>query len=236
MLDGKKQQLDITEVARGNALHGLLRNAPYTVVARDDSSIELAATVFPQHGYPFLVETSVRYELLDDGLRVTHTATNRTDAAAPVAFGVHPFFRLGDVPVGELVFTSGATTRFAVDDRLNPTGEVSVAGTDYDLSGGRPVSELQLDDAFGGFTPEDGVITTRLSAPDGRAVTIWQQAEWQWLQVYTTDIFPKAEGLATAIAIEPMTAPPDAFNSGLGVRWLATDESWSTSWGVTYVP
>src|SRR5690606_4908271 len=125
-LDGETQQLDLTEPARDNAIHGLLRNTPYTVVDRTDAAITLAATVFPQHGYPFMLDTTVRYELVEGGLRVTHTASNRSDAAAPVAFGVHPFFRIGDVPVEDLVLTLAAGTRVGVDDRLNPTGDVAV--------------------------------------------------------------------------------------------------------------
>lgn len=234
VLDGKQQQLDITEPAQGNAIHGLLRNAPYRVDQRAESSITLAATIFPQHGYPFLVETTVRYELLDDGLRVTHTATNRSDAAAPVAFGAHPFLRIGDVPVGDLTLTSEATTRITTDARQNPTGTVPVAGDD-DLRTGRAVRELQLDSTFSGLPVHDGVITAQLTAPDGRAVKLWQQADWPWQQIFTKDEFPRSDGPGRAIAIEPMTAPPNALNSGDGLRWLATDECWSTSWGISYV-
>lgn len=234
VLDGAPQQLDITEPARHNAIHGLLRTAPYTVVSRGDDVITLAATVFPQHGYPFLLDTTVRYELLDDGLRVTHTVTNQTAAAAPVALGVHPFFRIGDVPVEDLVLTVDAATRFETDDRLNPVAEVPTAGTDFDLRAGRRVGDLELDDAFGGLTPVDGVIRHRLAAPDRRSVEVWQESDWAYVQVFTTREFPTADGPALAVAIEPMTAPPNAFNSGLGLRWLASGEQWSTSWGVTY--
>ena len=60
-LDGKKQQLDITEVSRNNASHGLLRNASYTPLTSREYSVTLEATVFPQHGYPFLVRHRVQY-------------------------------------------------------------------------------------------------------------------------------------------------------------------------------
>lgn len=234
-LNGETQQLDITEPARGNAIHGLLRNTPYTVAERSESSVTLAATVFPQHGYPFILDTTVRYELVEGGLRVTHTATNRSAEAAPVAFGVHPFFRVGDVPVEELVLTVRAGTRIETDDRLNPTGESSVVGSDFDLSEGRPVGVLELDDAFGELPVTDGVITHTLAAPDGRAVRVWQDDQWGWVQVFTTREFPKADGAGLAVAIEPMTAPPGALSSGAGLRWLERDETWSAAWGIDYV-
>ncbi|TQL47012.1 aldose 1-epimerase [Homoserinimonas aerilata] len=234
LLDGEVQQLDVTEPDRNSAIHGLLRNAPYTVAERSDDAVTLAATVFPQHGYPFLLDTTVRYELLADGLRVTHTVTNHSDAAAPVALGVHPFFRIGEVPTDDLVLTLSASSRFETDARLNPVGELATAGTRFDLSEGVPVRELQLDDAFGGLTPDaDGTFSCSLTATDGRSLRVWQESDWRWVQVFTTREFPTDGGPATAIAIEPMTAPPNAFNSGLGVRWLQPGESWSTSWGVT---
>ncbi|MCU1545331.1 MAG: hypothetical protein JWP30_431 [Homoserinimonas sp.] len=232
MLEGEKQQLDLTEVDRHNAIHGLLRNTAYRVVEQSEDALTLAATVFPQHGYPFLLDTTVRYELLEDGLRVTHGIVNQGDKIAPVAIGVHPFFRIGDVSVGALTLSINATSRFETDARLNPTGEVPVDGTNFDLRGGRSVGGLELDHAFSGLTPEDGVIRHRLCAPDGRSLQLWQDAEFPYVQVFTTREFPNADGIA--IAIEPMTAPPNALNSGEGLRWLRPGESWSVSWGVVY--
>ena len=109
MLNGVRQQLDITEPARYTALHGLLRYAPYRVLESTDASITLGATVFPQHGYPFHLETSVRYELVDDGIAVTHEVRNLTGAAAPVGIGTHPFLTIGDVPAEDLVLTVNAS-------------------------------------------------------------------------------------------------------------------------------
>jgi aldose 1-epimerase len=211
ILQGAPQQLDLTEPQLGNALHGLLRDRPYSVAERTGDSVTLAATVFPTRGYPFQLDTSVRYQLV-----------------------THPFFRLGDVPTDELVLTVAAGTRFETDARLNPLGESAVDGTEYDLRTGRIVAELDLDDAFGAVTPVDGVSRHRLTAPDGRFVELWQEAEFGFVQVFTTRIFPKDGGLGTAIAVEPMTAPPNAFNTGQGLRWLAPGETWSLSWGIRY--
>jgi aldose 1-epimerase len=166
-LNGVTQQLDLTEPDKHNAIHGLLRNAAYRVIEQSDGEVTLGATVFPQHGYPFLLETSVRHELTDDGMTVTHRITNESDEPAPVAIGSHPFFQLGDVATDDLTLTVHAGTRFPVDERLNPSAEIPVDGTDYDLRAGRKVSDLNLDDAFGDVTP-DNQVTAVLTAPDGR--------------------------------------------------------------------
>ena len=233
-LDGVNQQLDITEPDKHNAIHGLLRFAPYRVVERTDGSVTLGATIFPQHGYPFLLETSVRHELTDDGMTVTHRITNESDLPAPVAIGAHPFFQLGDVPTEDLTLTVHAGTRFPVDGRLNVSSEIAVDG-DYDLRSGRKVADLNLDDAFGDVTPVNQV-TAVLTAPDGRSVALWQDENFPYVQIFTTRKFPRGTGFVTAIAMEPMTAPANAFNSGQSLKWLNPGETWQAAWGIRYTP
>ncbi|EPR76265.1 putative aldose 1-epimerase [Leifsonia rubra CMS 76R] len=233
MLDGEAQQLDITEGDRNNAIHGLLRNTGYALIARTEDSVTLGATVFPQHGYPFHVHTTVRYELIETGLRVTHTATNLSEAAAPYALGAHPFFKIGDTPIAQLTLTMSAATRFESNERLIPIGEVAVAGTEFDLSAGRPVGELDLDTAFGGVEVVDGV-AVRLTAPDGRELRLTVDENFDFVQLFTPRNFPALTGIGQAVAIEPMTAAPNAFNTGRGLLWLESGVEFSASWGVEY--
>jgi aldose 1-epimerase len=229
-LDGVTQQLDLTEPARHNAIHGLLRYTGYDLIERAEASVTLGATVFPQHGYPFHLATTVRYELVEDALEVTHTATNLSATKAPVAFGTHPFLTIGDVAPEELVLTVHAATHVEVDARLNPTAIVPVDGTDFDLRAGRRLGDLHLDDGWGGVQTRDGV-SASLRAPDGRSVELLQDANHGWIQVFTTRDFP---GTSLAVAIEPMTAPVNAFNSGIDVHWVEPGETWSVGWGIHY--
>ena len=230
-LGGVREQLDLTEPDRHNAIHGLLRHTAYTVQQHTAESITLAATLFPQHGYPFQLDTTVRYSLTGTGVTVEHSIANVSQQAAPVAIGTHPYFRIGDVPTRELTLTLAATTHFEADARLIPIREVPVEGTDYDFRGGRLVDDLRLDDGFGGVIVADGVSRHTLTAPDGSVLTLWQDAAFGYVQAFTTRAFP---GRDLAIAIEPMTAPANAFNSGDGVRWLQPGESWGASWGVDF--
>lgn len=232
--DGVAHQLALTEPDRQNAIHGLLRYTPYTVAERRDDSITLAATVFPQAGYPFLLDTSVRYELVDDGLTVTHTIRNASAADAPVAVGTHPYFKIGDVATADLTLTLRAATHFEVDARLNVVAEHPVDGTDYDLRAGKRVGELFLDDGWGGVQIADGRGEQTLTAPDGRTVSMWSDENFGYVQVYTSrSLNTLAEG-EMAIAIEPMTAPTNALNSGTGLTWLAPGATWSVRWGIRH--
>lgn len=228
-LDGAVQQLALTEPHLGNASHGLLRFAPYTLVARTDSSVTQAATIYPQAGYPFLLDTTVEHELDTEGLTVTHTIVNRGGLRAPVAIGTHPYLRIGDVPADELTLTVAARTRFETDDRLNVTGEVPVAGSRFDFSEGVRVGGLEVNDGFGGLTDRPEHV---LAADDGRRVVLWSDPAFAYVQVFTHRAFATKEPGEVALAVEPMTAPANALNSGQGLRWLEPGEEWTVSWGI----
>lgn len=229
-LNGKKLQLDITEASRNNASHGLLRNSSYDLVDEDEFSVTLEAAVFPQHGYPFLLRHRVRYELAEDlGLVVRQTLINDSQDAAPFVLGAHPYLRLGDVPSEDLTVSVDARTRLVADDRLIPRSTEPVSG-DFDLRGGRPVRTLDLDSAYTDLDFDGGIARHTLSSPDGRTVSLWQDASCGYVHVFVTTEFP---GRSKAVAIEPMTGPANAFNSGAGLRWLAPGEQFSITWGIS---
>ena len=231
--DGTVHQLAITEPDRSNAIHGLLRYTEYKPIARERDSITLAATIYPQLGYPFLLGTAVHYELVADGLKVTHLVENLGADAAPVALGSHPYLKIGGVPTADLVLRLDAGSHIEVDERLLPTGEVPVDGTEWDFREGQQVGGLDLDDAFGEVASADGQVLHSLTAPDGRSVSIWADDEFEYVQVYTSRQFPGEDG-DVAIAVEPMTAPAEAFNSGRGLKWLDPGEEWQLSWGIRF--
>lgn len=236
-LDGEPQHLDITEPPRRNAIHGLLRNTAYREVEHDASSVTLGALIAPQHGWPFLLDTSVRYQLEPDGLTVTHGVQNLSSRRAPWAVGAHPYFRVGDVPVDQLTVTLTARVRIQLDERSNPATEHPVddpsAGGPGDLRSGRPLAGLTLDSPYGSLANRAGRADVAwLTAPDGRTTTLWADPAFGWIQAYTPHEFPRPSGPGLAVALEPMTAPPDALNSGTDLIWLEPGESWSASWGV----
>ncbi|WP_167050412.1 aldose 1-epimerase family protein [Salinibacterium sp. ZJ77] len=234
VLDGEVQQLDITEPARGGALHGLLEFAEYEVRERTESVATLGAVIYPQHGWPFLMDTWIRFELAADGLTVSHGARNLSDRRAPYATGTHPYPRIGGFDVADLVLTVPADEYLEVDERLDPIEWRAVEGG-TDLRTGVRVGDLALDTAFRALLPRDGVTAT-LTAPDGSRLDIWQDDDWRYLQVFTTPAFPRTTGEGTAVAIEPMTAPPDALNSGDDLIWLEPGESFEGSWGFRFTP
>jgi len=235
-LDGEVQQLDLTEPKSGSASHGLLRNTAYRLRARSEDSVTLGALIAPQHGWPFLLDSWVRYTVRDDGLEVTHGARNLGDRRSPWAVGAHPYFRIGETPVEELALAIDRSLRTELDERLLPVAIVPVEG-DFDLREPRRLGGLDLITAYGDPEPRTSrVDAARLTAPDGARLVLWLDPDFGWVQAYTPHDFPRAGAPAQAVALEPQTAAPDALNSGIGLLWLEPGESWEGSWGVRYEP
>ena len=230
VLEGETQQLDITEPGRGHASHGLLRNTGYTAVEELERRVSLQAEIFAQHGYPFHLLHRVDYSLEDDGgLRVRQTLRNLSARRAPFALGAHPFVQAGTAPTADLDLTVRAGTVLTVDERLIPVGAEPVRG-ETDLRGGRRVGDLDIDSAYTDLELDGGRHRHELRAPDGSGVVLWTSPEFGYVHVFVTDRFP---GQPKAVALEPMTAPANAFNSGEGLRWLEPGEEFSAEWGIT---
>ena len=228
VLDGVEQQLDITEPSKGNASHGLLRNTGYSAADTGPSHVVLEGEIFPQHGYPFHLLHRATYELTEEQLTVTQELVNLSAAAAPFALGAHPYLKISDVPTEDLTLTVAASTVFATDDRSIPTGSGPVSGQ-QDLRGGQRIGDIAFDAAFTDVEQVDGRYEHRLAAPDGRSVTLWAEDAFAFVHVYVSTVYP---GVSKAVAVEPMTAPADALNSGIGLRWLQPGDSFSAKWGI----
>ena len=222
LFEGRSQQLALSEPARHNA----------SLVAHRPDHVTLTYRLMSQTGYPWTLDLEVGYALGAEGLTVTQTATNRSDAVAPYASGAHPYLLAGAGPVDRWTVEVPASVRVLSDaDRLLPTGTEDVEGTPYDLRAPRRLGDLVLNHAYGDLDRgADGRATVRLLAPEGTGVELWADERHPWLMLYTADDVP-----ATArhsLAVEPMTAPVDAFNSGVDLVRLEPGERFSASWGI----
>ena len=228
---GRDLQLALSDPGHGNASHGLARWAAWTVEEHTDTSVSLVYRVMAQSGYPWTLDLHVLYDLSADGLVVTQTTTNLAPEEAPCASGAHPYLAVGDAIEG-LELRVPARTRLVTDDRQLPVASEPVAGP-YDFTTARVVGDTVLDDAFGSLEHEDGRATVTLVDPaSGRGVALWVDERHRWLQVFT----PPSSGPRPGLAVEPMTAPADAFNSGTDLVRLAPagspGDELSVSWGL----
>jgi aldose 1-epimerase len=232
---GRDLQLGLSEVARRNASHGLVRWAAWSLEEHSSGSVSLTYRLMAQSGYPWTVDLHVLYDVSADGLTVTQTATNLSSGAAPFASGAHPYLTLGGTAVDDWEITVPASTRLVTDEQQIPVGEEGVEDTPYDFRVSRPVRDTVIDHAFGSLDrDEDGVATVTVRHPaSGEAVALWLDGRHHWIQVFTAELDPVPR---RALAVEPMTAPPDAFASGRDLVVLSPagedGDEFSGSWGI----
>ena len=105
-----------------------------------------------------------------------------------------------------------------------------VAGTAYDLGEPHPLGSTALDTCFTGLgRGPDGRWRVTLSGMSALpAVTVGDQA-FPWAQVFTGKAAAEGEH---GVAVEPMTCPPDAYNSGTDLLRLAPGRTWTGTWGI----
>ena len=112
-----------------------------------------------------------------------------------------------------------------------------MAATPHDFRQPRRIGPVELDLAFGDLTIErDGRAVARLGDPDSeRSVELWVDPAYRYLMVYTGDEVGEHRRRRTAVAIEPMTCPPDAFRTGVDLIELEPGKPWDGSWGLRSV-
>lgn len=230
--DGTTHQLSLTEPERGHALHGLLAWDEWETVEHSEASVRLRATVVPQKGYPFRLSVEVQYSLDDDGLTTTVTSVNTGPDAAPYGVGPHPYLVASDGPVDEWTLTLPADTVLEVtEDRLIPTSLAAVTG-DFDFRSPTRIGTAFLDHAFTDVGYADDLATVSVTGADGTGAAVSFGRDLPWVQVHTGDLPGNPPESRGSLAVEPMTCPPDAFNSGTNLLVLAPGNSHSVSWRI----
>lgn len=223
---GRAFQLPLTEPANRNAIHGLARWTRWTPLAITPSSVTLAVDLVPQSGWIFEMRVEVTYALRSEtGLSVTTMARNTGTWAAPFGIGFHPYFSTHGAQLADVTVKLPARQRIIMDAAQIPIGDQTVNGTPYDLRRGRRLHALRLDDAFTGLTGAAASVRAKKGGAQ-----IWFDESFRYAQVFTLDeLTPGVPG----VAIEPMTCPPNAYNSGEGLIVLEPGGSWTGAWGIT---
>ena len=220
--DDTDYAVPLTEPEKHNAIHGFLSWRSWQAVEHEHKS--------SGHGYP--TPPPGRLPLhpgssgwptssVTDGLVVSTTATNIGDQACPYGTGQHPYLSPGTGRIDDCILQLGASTRILTDnERQLPTGTATVEGTDFDFRAGKRLGDQKLDTPFTDLDrDQDGRAWARLTAPDGSCTELWVDEHYPIIEIYTGDTLSpprRRMGLGT----EPMTCPPNAFQTGNGLTRL----------------
>jgi aldose 1-epimerase len=202
-----------------HAIHGLIFDADFSII--ETGANENGASVKLQHiydddtqGYPFRYRCEVEYQLKRDNELVVKTMiTNIDEQLLPVADGWHPYFQLGDlVDDCQLEFQSKEQVEF--DEGLIPTGKL----TPYEEFGSlKKLGSTSFDNCFTVNFAECQPMCVFRNPHKKIQVEIYPSKEYPYLQIFTP-------GHRKSIALENLSAAPDAFNNAMGLKVLEPNE------------
>lgn len=230
--------LPLTEPDRGHALHGLVSWLDFDAVDKGADHVTLAAEIEAQAGYPWRLYVESAFRLTPEGLEQSVSATNMSDTVAPFGVSGHPYLVAGPGRVDDWTLELPADVVLGVtEDRLIPTSEEPVDGSDpgrFDFREARRIGDARIDHAFTGLRREDGVARVRLTDASGSGVLMaWHEA-CPWVQIHTADVPGRATD-RIGLAVEPMTCPPDAFNSENSLIYLDPGSRAGGSWTIAAI-
>jgi aldose 1-epimerase len=211
---------------RSNALHGLLYDQPFRVIAQQSEEISAAVTMSYAYratdpGYPFNYDCIITYQLEEHNrLNVFTQVINKDKIPIPVQDGWHPYFKLGSkIDDLKLQFRSFEMVEF--NEGLVPTGKL-IPYKEFDKL-------KQLGDTF--FT---------LNFSEGQPICLLQNtAKNIEVEIHTDESYPYLQFYTpshrNSIAIENISGAADAFNNGMGCKILSAGESatFKTSYKIT---
>lgn len=211
-----------------HAIHGIVYDAVYAIKSTETSADKASAVLEYNYtgtdqGFPFSFTLTLEWTLTTGNkLSITSTVTNTNDCSIPFSDGWHPYFNLGNsVDNYRLQFDSNQQLEFNAD--LLPTGRFI---TDNRFTEGTLLKGINLDNCF--------VLNNALANPqcilsnETLQLHIEPDASYPYLQIYIPNN-------RQSIAIENLSAAPDAFNNKIGLLELEPYQQYQFSTSYTIV-
>lgn len=226
---GETYHLEINEPDRHNAIHGFVRERSWELdpeTSDNPAAVSLTLEMEPQPGWPWRLKYVMNWSVdATQGLRGELRVSNLSDTPCPFGFGWHPYLSAGGASLDECTLRISVGNNLVLDSTRNlPTGLEHPADTV--LGQARPVAlrGLWLDHAFRAQPEPDGYVRAALCRVDGSGTELSAGPWCRWLQIYTADparqqAFPGVDD-GRALAVEPMTCPPNALSRNQDVLVL----------------
>lgn len=212
------------------ALHGLIYDRQFIVIGQGSSNKKAFVTVKYEYrstdaGYPFDYDCIITYELeKENKLSLITEVTNRDSQPIPIQDGWHPYFKL-DTKIDDLQLQFQSNEMFQFNTELIPTGKKV---TYKDFSSLKYFGDTFFDNSFTlNFNGHHPLCILR--NPEKKIeVEILPDESYPYLHIYTP---PHRK----SIALETLSAIPDSFNNGVGLKILSPEESmtFKTSYKIT---
>ena len=213
---GDKKYTTEKFLLNGSALHGLLYDAAFTVT--ETRADEKSASVALQYkyrgtekGYPFKYTCTITYLLKKENvLTVSTTITNDDAGLIPVQDGWHPYFSFGG-SIDDLQLELQSKELVVFDEALIPTGKLLPY---QEFSSLKKIGYAEFDNCYTVNFAECQPLCVLRDAEKKIQLEIYPEKSYPYIQIYTPHH-------RKSIAIENLSAAPDAFNNGMGLIVLS---------------
>lgn len=199
-------------------IHGLVYDLPFEIINKEiennEARLELELFYEGQdQGFPFKYSIRVIYILNESNtLTIQTIVNNHHDKEIPMSDGWHPYFTLGG-KIDEYMLQISSNKLLEFDEQLIPTGSEITYEKFQNLE---LIGNTFLDNCFVLNKSSSGVACTLLNSKDIK-LEIIPEKSYPYLQVFTPDH-------RNSIAIENLSAAPDAFNNKIGLIILKAGE------------
>jgi aldose 1-epimerase len=204
----------------GTAIHGLLYNKPFTVASQHADDKGASVTLEYKYdneneGYPYQYTCAITYSLMPSNtLELKTVVTNNSGTTIPMQDGWHPYFTLGN-DVNDCLLQFHGENIIEFNEHLVPTGKQ----IEYqEFNAPKLLNKKELDNCFSLRFVKNEPAAIFSNPRNGVSVSLWPDESYPFLQIYTP---PHRK----SIAIENLSATPDAFNNKMGLILLPAGES-----------
>ena len=212
-----------------NAMHGMVYDAIYNIAetqaTEDFAMVELMYEYKREDkGYPFAFNIKLVWKLeANNKLSITSIIENKTNINIPYCEGWHPYFKL-DAPVDNCTLQFDANEMLELDENLIPTGNFVL---NERFTSPTLLKNINLDNCF---------LLSNIEQPKcvlkGKQLqlTITPDKAYPYLQIFTPDHREN-------IAVENLSAAPDAFNNKIGLLMLEPSKQYhfTTSYQIEFI-
>ena len=218
--EGCEQNLRINEKSRNNALHGLVFNKKFDYQKSQITDTFISITFESKisktefAGYPFELKFQITFVLNENSLEIQIDTQNTGKTKAPFGVGWHPYFKF-ESKIDDLDMQIPSDKILQLDPKtLIPNGKIKKFNNQSTLIGSKIFDDCFVDlKAF--ETKIDNLI-------------IYQSNNMKYLQIYTP---PNRK----SIAIEPMSCPPNSFNTQIEELTLKPKQKINHTFGVKII-
>jgi len=213
-------QLALNDRIENSALHGLIDKTVWKIVHFEKDLLVLCSKLESAIGYPFELEFKIQFKILFEGLKILVITKNISEITCPFGIGFHPYFTSGNkLKINNMKLKIPADMVF--DNSMDKNNSIfSKKNARIDFRSGKIIGDTELNHAF----------RIKNHMQDIDLIDSFKKRKYvrplqgvSWVHVYSLDFAPP-EIARSAIAIEPMSCPPNAFNNKIDLIELSPSD------------